>query len=140
MKGFSLVLRYSLFALLATGINLGTQYLVSLAVPGAYGLYVKMVFGTIAGMVVKYTLDKRFIFYYTSGSRRQEARNFILYGTLSVVTTLVFWLTELLFHRFLPWEGSEYLGALAGLTLGYLLKYRLDKRFVFTKPGKEPQA
>lgn len=132
MKALTVALRYTLFAALATATNLAAQYAAGFLVSGSYALYIRILVGTGAGVVVKYLLDKRYIFYYTAPSRRHEAVKFLLYTSLSIVTTLVFWITELLFHRFLEFQGSEYLGAAVGLTLGYSLKYRLDKRFVFT--------
>jgi len=135
VTGLSLALRYTLFAALSTATNLGVQKLTGSIAAGPWSLYIKMAFGTAAGVVVKYLLDKRYIFHYTPPSRRAEAMKFLLYTSLSVVTTLVFWATELLFHRLFAFDGSEYLGAATGLTLGYTLKYRLDKHFVFTRPA-----
>jgi len=132
MIGVSIALRYAFFAALSTGTNIGVQRLTGIFTSGSYSIYVQMLAGTAAGVVVKYYLDKRYIFYYRAHTRRHEAYTFVLYTSLSVVTTLVFWITELLFHRFFEFNGSEYIGALIGLTLGYSLKYRLDKRFVFT--------
>lgn len=140
MTRTSLALRYALFAALAAGTNTGVQCLAGLSAEGPWSLYLRMAAGTAAGVIVKYLLDKRFIFYYTPPSRRQEAFKFLLYTSLSVVTTAVFWVTELLFHELLAFEGSEYLGAALGLTLGYTLKYRLDKRFVFTRNAEEENS
>jgi hypothetical protein len=43
----------------------------------------------------------------------------------------VFWITEITFDA--AWESdlAKYVGAVVGLSIGYVLKYYLDKRFVF---------
>ncbi len=57
-----LVLRYGFFAVLATLANLGAQRAVLAAIDGTLG-YASAVFtGTAVGLVLKYLLDKRWIF------------------------------------------------------------------------------
>ena len=128
----SVAVRYTLFAVLATGVNLFVQRLTGLLFEGSFAIYIRMASGTAAGVIIKYLLDKRFIFYYTPPSRRHEALKFLIYTSFSVVTTLVFWITELIFHWIFDFPGAEYIGGALGLTIGYTLKYQLDKRFVFT--------
>ena len=81
-------------------------------------------------MILKYYLDKNFIFYYV----KKEFNNkniFLLYIFTSIFTTIIFWAIELWFSYYVNITYSEYLGALVGLTLGYSLKYILDKHLVF---------
>jgi putative flippase GtrA len=55
-----LVLKYSLFALIATIINLFTQF-ISLAIYSQnFSLYIAMFFGTLTGLIAKYILDKKY--------------------------------------------------------------------------------
>jgi putative flippase GtrA len=44
-----------------------------------------------------------------------------------VITTFVFWGFDYLFNS-IP---MRYLGAVIGLSIGYIIKYQLDKKFVF---------
>ncbi|MBF0308719.1 MAG: GtrA family protein [Magnetococcales bacterium] len=122
---------YTLFALVATGINLGTQWLTIQLYQGPFFLYLAMGTGTGSGLVAKYLLDKRFIFRFQTRSLQDDARKFLLYSAMGLITTALFWAMELLFHHFIDHPGAKYLGGAIGLGLGYLIKYHLDKRFVF---------
>jgi hypothetical protein len=138
MKRLPIILKYAVFAAIATGINIAVQRGVAFFVEGSFSLYSSLFFGTIAGLVVKYLLDKRFIFYYRPISRGDEAVKIFLYLMMSGFATAVFWAVEISFDALFEFAAARYLGAAAGLTLGYSLKYELDKRFVFTsKAGRE---
>jgi len=127
-----LIFRYGLFAVIATLANLGTQRLVlrlgddTLHYLGAVGA------GTVAGLVIKYVLDKRWIFYDTGVGLKQHGTKFILYTTMGLATTAIFWGSETIFWTFGKTDAMRELGAVLGLTIGYVVKYRLDRRFVFT--------
>ena len=126
----SIGFKYILFAILATTVNIFFQYLSFLLIEHKYELYIAMLNGTILGMILKYYLDKNFIFYYV----KKEFNNkniFLLYIFTSIFTTIIFWAIELWFSYYVNITYSEYLGALVGLTLGYSLKYILDKHLVF---------
>ncbi len=137
MPRFSLALKYALFASLAMLANIGVQRLALLAYGGRYSLYIAMGLGTMTGLVVKYILDKRYIFYYKTDTRQQDLLKFLLYSLMGVFTTAVFWGTELLFDFFLPFGEAKFIGAAVGLTIGYTTKYFLDKRFVFRKASAQ---
>jgi len=89
--------------------------------------------GTTAGLVIKYMLDKKWIFDYQSVNFREDTRTFFLYSLMGIFTTIVFWGTETIFYIFFKFDGSQYVGATIGLSFGYDLKYLLDKKYVFTK-------
>jgi hypothetical protein len=126
-----LAVRYTAFALAAMGVNLGTQYLSLAAYAGPLALGVAMALGTGTGLVTKYVLDKHYIFFDADNSVRGHSVKFTLYSLMGVATTAIFWGTELLFHTLLPGAEMKYLGAVVGLTIGYVTKYQLDRRFVF---------
>ena len=129
--GARLALLYALFAAFAIGVNIGTQAL-SLAVwSGPVALPVAMLLGTATGLVTKYGLDKRWIFADRSTGLRAHGTRFTLYTLMGVATTLIFWGTELAFAAVDP--DLAFLGAAVGLTIGYVTKYHLDKRFVFRR-------
>ena len=125
----ALILRYALFAVLATLANLGAQRLVLLLGEGGWLFALALVFGTGVGLVVKYVLDKRWIFYDQSPD---HARQFTLYSAMGLVTTAIFWGTETAFWLIWQTHGLRELGAVLGLMVGYVVKYQLDRRFVFT--------
>jgi putative flippase GtrA len=143
-------LRYAAFAALATAANLATQWLATLAgkalwpdgagtlavlavsVPAAEAVYwTALVAGTGAGFLVKYVLDKNFIFHHRSASVGSGLATIVLYGVTAVITTLIFWGVQRAFTLLGPEEFWKYPGGACGLVPGYLLKYFLDKRFVF---------
>lgn len=125
----SLALRYTVFAVLATLVNLGAQRLV-LGLGGA--LLVAMVVGTGLGLVVKYALDKRWIFDDRSSGIAAHSRRFSLYTLMGVATTLIFWGFEATFWHIGQTQMAREVGAVLGLGIGYGVKYVLDRRFVFT--------
>jgi hypothetical protein len=127
----SLVVRYALFAALSIAINLATQYLALLAYLGFGALPIAIAAGTLTGLVTKYLLDKRWIFFDPSRGSRAHARRFSLYTFTGLFTTAIFWGTELLFASLSSQQWVQFMGGLLGLTVGYVVKYRLDRRFVF---------
>ncbi len=129
MNRKQLVLRYAAFACLATLANLGAQRLV---LAGTGGWYMPaLATGTGVGLLFKYALDKRWIFYDVSGAIGQETRKFSLYVLTGVGTTAIFWGSETLFWVLGQTQTMREIGALLGLAVGYVIKYNLDDRFVF---------
>jgi putative flippase GtrA len=90
-----------------------------------------MLLGTLAGLVVKYVLDKKFIFYHKVKGKKDDAKKFALYSLMGVFTTIIFWGTEITFDMVSQDPNAKYLGAVVGLSIGYAIKYALDKKFVF---------
>ncbi|WP_281915781.1 GtrA family protein [Caldimonas thermodepolymerans] len=129
----NLVVAYVIFAVIATGVNIGVQELTVRAYSGAFSLSASVVAGTLAGMVCKYVLDKRYIFRFESRDLVHDTRTFMLYAVMSVVTTIIFWGFEFGFHWAFHSKEMRYLGGIIGLAIGYFLKYHLDRRYVFAK-------
>ena len=138
MKRVPVAVKYAVFAAIATGINIAAQRGAAFFVTGRFSLYVSLFFGTIAGLAVKYILDKRFIFYYRTRSLGEEAIKVFLYVVMSGLTTAVFWAVEISFDALFEFDAARYVGAAVGLTLGYSLKYKLDRRFVFVPKAQAP--
>lgn len=89
--------------------------------------------GTGVGFVVKYLLDKHWIFFDGYHGPGKEARKIFLYGAFSVAMTLVFWAFEVGFLALWETSFAKYAGAVIGLALGNFLKYRLDRAFTFNQ-------
>ena len=170
MRGFSarrhaalvrLTLAYALFAAVATAVNLGVQWGVehaaSAAAPWTGGLVARvaalvrltparlllapeLVAGTGAGLVVKYLLDKRFIFRDRVGGAAQHVRKFGLYAVMGLATTALFWGAEIAAAALSTDPQAKYLGGALGLMVGYVVKYRLDRRFVFVQANQDAAA
>lgn len=130
----TLILRYSAFAVVATIANLATQRLV-LQFGENGGYFASAVgAGTIVGLVIKYILDKRWIFYDVETGVKNHGRKFSLYTAMGLITTAIFWGTETAFWLIWQTDVMRELGASLGLSVGYVVKYNLDRRFVFTDP------
>ena len=128
----NLVLRYGLFAVIATVANLGTQRAVLHFGDNTLLYLAAVIAGTGVGLIIKYVLDKRWIFFDTGTGLRQHGQKFGLYTAMGLVTTDIFWGSETVFWYFSRTEALRELGAVLGLAVGYVVKYRLDRRFVFT--------
>ncbi len=126
-----IAIKYTLFAILSTFFNLLFQYLSFLVYSDFASLYVAMFMGTLAGLVVKYILDKKFIFYHKPNGKVDDAKKFIRYTIMGIFTTFIFWGAEIWFDMYFEEENAKYVGAVTGLGIGYIIKYFLDKRFVF---------
>ena len=127
----TLALRYAVFAAIATVVNIATQYVSSALYTGRYELYAAMSAGTLTGLVAKYILDRRWIFYDQPTSLRGHSVKFTLYSVMGIFTTFIFWGTELAFEMIGGAPYLRYIGAILGLAMGYVIKYHLDRRFVF---------
>ncbi len=131
LSGPGLVLRYGAFAVAAMIANLAAQRLVFATVGEGIQLGLALVAGTGVGLILKYMLDKKWIFFDRVRPAVQEARRFSLYTLTGVTTTLLFWATESGFWLFWHHQMAREIGAVLGLTAGYVIKYHLDRRFVF---------
>jgi putative flippase GtrA len=129
----SLSTRYVLFAALATVVNIGAQELVVRAYSGVNHLFVSVIVGTGVGLVFKYILDKRYIFRFRTSSIGHDTKTFALYTVMGLATTVIFWGFEFGFHLIFETKEMRYLGGVIGLAIGYLTKYHLDKRYVFSE-------
>ena len=126
-----LALSYTIFALLATASNIGSQDISIRIYSGAYGVSLSILVGTAVGLIVKYVLDKKYIFRFQVRNVAHDTQTFILYTIMGIVTTLIFWGFEFSFHYAFESKQFRYIGGVIGLAIGYVIKYQLDKRFVF---------
>ncbi len=128
---------YSFFALVTTVANLGSQMVSVAFYSGIYAIPVSMIIGTAIGLLMKYVLDKRYIFKAQTKNLAHDGYLFILYTAMGLITTAIFWLVEYGFHWIFNNDGMRYLGGALGLAIGYTLKYQLDKRYVFQKAATQ---
>ena len=133
-----LAIKYTVFAAISTLFNLLFQYFSFFVYTGFGALYVALFIGTLAGLVVKYILDKKFIFYHVIENKKDDAKKFALYSLMGVFTTVIFWGTEIAFDALFENPNAKYMGAVIGLSIGYVIKYFLDKKYVFIYKKEEP--
>lgn len=131
MTRSTLMIRYVAFAVVAVFVNLLVQRGVLLGGDSAVWFLLALGAGTLAGLVVKYILDKRWIFYDVTAGAAAQGKQFGLYSLMGIATTVIFWATETLFWAIWGTEFARELGAVIGLSIGYITKYQLDRRFVF---------
>ena len=122
---------YAIFAIFATVTNIAAQDIVIRCYGGSFAVEISIAIGTIVGLIVKYVLDKRYIFSFTTRNILHEGRTFAFYTLMGIVTTAIFWGTEMVFDYLFQTKEMRYLGGVIGLAIGYLIKYQLDKRYVF---------
>lgn len=122
--------RYILFAIIATLANLAAQEVVIRLSPVA-PLTFSILAGTAAGFILKYLMDKKWVFDDDYSGHRQELQKITLYGVFSVFTTLIFWSFEVTFWVIWRTDFAKYTGAVLGLAIGYAAKFALDRAFVF---------
>ena len=126
-----LAITYAVLALIAMATNIGAQELSVRVYHGAFGVPLSVFIGTGVGLVVKYLLDKAFIFRFRARDNLHDVQTFGLYTVTGVVTTAIFWGFEFGFEAAFHSKDMRYVGGLIGLAIGYFTKYRLDKRYVF---------
>jgi len=122
---------YVLLALIATVANIGSQDLVVRAYHGAYAIPLSVFAGTAVGLIVKYFLDKRYIFRFRTRDAVHGSQVFLMYALMGLATTVIFWGFEFGFDHLFESKSMRYVGGIIGLAIGYASKYYLDKRFVF---------
>lgn len=122
--------RYVISAVASVAANLAAQQ-ATVVMTSAAPLMVSILVGTIAGFIVKYLIDKVWTFREAYTSPIAEAHRITLSGLFSVLTTLIFWAFELGFYAIWPTDFSKYSGAVLGLSIGYIIKFQLDRRYVF---------
>lgn len=130
-----LALVYTILAAIATLANIGTQDLMTRVYGGAYGVTISMIAGTGVGLVIKYILDKRYIFRFRAENAAHDGKTFFLYTVMGLATTVIFWGFELGFDYLFATKHMRYVGGVIGLAIGYLIKYNLDKHYVFRTRG-----
>lgn len=136
MKSAGPILRYVLFAVIATAVNLLTQRLSLWAYDGAASLMIAIIAGTAAGLILKYLLDKYYVFNDARSDLAVHGRQFALYTAMGLITTVIFWATEYSFWLIWQTHMMREIGAILGLGVGYVTKYHLDRRFVFAAPER----
>ena len=128
---------YTLFAVLSTAINIGSQMLSIWIYEGPLSVEISILVGTAMGLPLRYFLEKRYIFNFTSKNLVHDGKLFVFYSAMGVITTIIFWGTEYAFHLVYDTDLMRYLGGIIGLSIGFYVKYQLDKKYVFVNSSNE---
>lgn len=119
--------------MVAIVFNLAIQRLFIVLLDASNDYLIALMMGTIVGLITKYYLDKQYIFLDFDNSLRNNKNKFLLYSLNGVLTTAIFWSFESFFYFHFQTHAFREFGAILGLSIGYFLKYRLDKKYVFNK-------
>jgi hypothetical protein len=136
-KAAKIAVLYTLFAVLSTAINIGSQMLSIWIYEGPLSVEISILVGTVMGLPLRYFLEKRYIFNFTSKNLVHDGKLFVFYSAMGVITTLIFWGTEYAFHLIYDTDFMRYLGGIIGLSIGFYVKYQLDKKYVFVNSANE---
>ncbi len=124
---------YMLFAVLSIIFNIGSQIVIVWAYKGPFFIEISIVDATTASFPLRYFLEKRYIFAFTSENLMHDGKLFVFFSAMGVITTLIFWGVEYGFHLIYDTNVMRYVGGVIGLAIGFYLKYQLDKKYVFVK-------
>ncbi len=118
----------SYFSLIA---NLMTQYASHcLFYNFTMELYISMFVGTLVGFFSKFILDTKYIF---KNKIKIISNEGFLYCWFSIFITAVYFAFEVSFGYVFDSIEMRLLGAFIGLNVGYLVKYKVDEKYVFKK-------
>jgi putative flippase GtrA len=131
MNASRLVIFYSLFAGISILANIGLQKLFLLVYSGPFSVPLSVFVGTGGGLVMKFALDKIWIFRYRHRDLSHGIQSFLLYTVMGLATTVIFWGFEFGADAIYHSEPARFAGGAIGLIIGYIVKYRLDKKYVF---------
>lgn len=138
ISGPQIFWRYVAFCILAMLANLGAQAVAHewLSAPD----WLSIGTGTGAGLVLKYMLDRNYIFYANKLNVSDDLKRFGVYTLFGLFTTLIFWSIEWFFIQTFSHPSARYIGGALGLSIGYLAKYIMDRRWVFTDNNFSPKG
>ena len=128
---------YTLFAVFSIVINIGSQMLSIWVYKGLFSVEISILVGTAMGLPLRYFLEKKYIFDFTSKNLAHDGKLFVFYSAMGIITTLIFWGTEYTFHLIYDTDFMRYLGGIIGLSIGFYVKYQLDKKYVFVYSSNE---
>ena len=73
---------YTLFAVLSIFINIGSQMLSISVYKGPFSVEISILVGTILGLPLRYFLEKRYIFAFTSKNLVHDGKLFVFYSAM----------------------------------------------------------
>lgn len=126
-----LTLIYSLITIFAIAVNILCQALMIMLYKDIYAIQISVLVGTVVGLPIKYLLEKRYVFQFKSENWNHDRQTLIMYTFMGIFTTAVFISVEFTFHMVFNTDLMRFIGGAIGLIIGNVIKYHLDKRYVF---------
>ena len=128
------IIKYILFSFISMLINIISQRIIFTLNSSEHVFTLAIITGTITGFISKYYFDKNFVFKDKTLLILDKSKQILKYAYFAVFTTLIFLTTEYLFWIIYNTHSAREIGAVIGLSIGYYLKYILDKKYVFNQP------
>ncbi len=125
----NIFLRYVIFCVAALASNLLVQAIFHELFHSPDWLSIGS--GTATALILKYVLDRNYIFYANNKGFSGDLYRFFIYTLFGLFTTLLFWAVEWTFIKVFSNPYARYMGATLGASIGYVLKYLMDRRWVF---------
>jgi putative flippase GtrA len=122
---------YTAIAVTASCVNLLLQFTFLKLYAAKYAIELSIVVATAIVLPFKYLADKKLIFKFATHGVKQDAKKFANYTFVSVFTVAIFWGIEYSAHLISDNAAIRYSAGAFGLALSFLMKYQLDKRYVF---------
>jgi len=128
------ILKFTFIAIIAIFFNIGFQYLFltifnndSIEI-----VYIAMILATSFTLLLKFWLDKKYLFEFKFNKLSNLSKKFSLYSINGIFTTILFWIIETIFYLIFENKIMVLFGSFLGLSISYVVKYYLDKKIVFT--------
>ena len=128
MTTFNLIALYAIVAGVTIALNVLFQRIVFRLYDGPNAIFYAMIGGALVALIVKYFLDRIFIFSVKSGPQASE---FLRYAFTGGLITLVYFIVEHMIWNTFQTEFARDVGIVLGMTAGYGLKFLIDRDFVF---------
>lgn len=128
-RGRALTL-YVLFAGAAVGLNVLVQRLVFAVYHGPQTIVVAMVVGAGVALTAKYFLDRKWVLGVRHAADEEEI---IKYAMAGATITLVFFAFQYTIWIFYQTDLARDIGIVLGMAVGYLIKFLIDRKFVFVE-------
>ncbi len=130
MTKLPLIGLYGAFAAVAIALNVLVQRLVFVIHDGNATIFIAMTAGAVVALVVKYLLDRTFIFAMKTGPKAGE---FLRYALTGGAITLIYFVVEYIIWITYRTEAARDIGIVLGMITGYGVKFLIDRKYVFVE-------
>jgi len=124
-----MVSRYFCVASSSIVLNILIQFLSVQIYRGIFFIELSIIIATLLTMPTRYFIEKNYVFYGLQKS--SDSLSFSMYTFSAIVSTIIFWSIEYSFHLIYYSDLLRYLGGILGLSIGFIIKFFIDKLYIF---------
>tara|TARA_B100000989_G_scaffold299003_1_gene291845 strand:- start:5206 stop:5595 length:390 start_codon:yes stop_codon:yes gene_type:complete len=121
--------KYILVSLISIIANIALQILFLEVYTKMYRVELSIIIATALTMPARYVLERKFIFSRIRYS--SDTKSFLVYTFSACIATVIFIVTEYVFHLVFANDALRYLGGMIGLSLGFYFKFWFDTLKVY---------